>query len=44
MNNRFTKKAQNTLNNALRFAADQPYSFANISNTGRLLLVYQYLK
>ena len=29
---------------ALRFAADQPYSFANISNTGRLLLVYQYLK
>lgn len=29
---------------ALRFAADRPYSFANISNTGRLLLVYQYLK
>lgn len=30
---------------ALRFAADQPYSFVNMSNsTGRLLLEYQYLK
>lgn len=30
---------------ALRFAADQPYSFENMTNaTARLLLVYQYLK
>ncbi|MCI8399932.1 MAG: cupin domain-containing protein [Oscillibacter sp.] len=29
---------------ALRFAADQPYAFENMSNgTGRLLLEYQYL-
>lgn len=29
---------------ALRFAADQPYHFENLSNsTGRLLLEYQYL-
>ena len=30
---------------ALRFAADRPYRFENMtSSTGRLLLVYQYLK
>ncbi|MBQ8389954.1 MAG: helix-turn-helix transcriptional regulator [Oscillibacter sp.] len=29
---------------ALRFAADRPYSIENLSNTGRLVLVYQYLK
>ena len=30
---------------ALRFAADQPYWFENMSNsTARLLLAYQYLK
>ncbi|MDD5931445.1 MAG: helix-turn-helix domain-containing protein [Oscillospiraceae bacterium] len=30
---------------ALRFAADRPYRFENMTNsTGRLLLVYQYLK
>jgi transcriptional regulator with XRE-family HTH domain len=30
---------------ALRFAADQPYSLENVSNsTSRLLLLYQYLK
>ena len=30
---------------AIRFAADQPYSFSNMTNsTARLLLVYQYLK
>lgn len=30
---------------ALRFAADQPYQFENMTNsTARLLLVYQYLK
>lgn len=29
---------------ALRFPADRPYSIENLSNTGRLVLVYQYLK
>lgn len=30
---------------AIRFAADQPYSFLNMTNaTARLMLVYQYLK
>ena len=30
---------------ALRFAADQPYSFENMTNaTARLVLIYQYLK
>ena len=30
---------------ALRFAADRPYHFVNMTNsTARLLLVYQYLK
>ena len=30
---------------ALRFAADRPYRFENMTNsTGRLLLFYQYLK
>jgi hypothetical protein len=30
---------------ALRFAADRPYKFENMTNsTARLLLVYQYLK
>ena len=30
---------------ALRFAADQPYGFENMTNTtARLVLVYQYLK
>ena len=30
---------------ALRFAADQPYGFENMTNaTARLLLIYQYLK
>lgn len=29
---------------ALRFAADRPYTIQNLSNTGRLVLVYQYLK
>jgi len=30
---------------ALRFAADQPYSFENMTNaTARLLLIYQYFK
>ena len=30
---------------ALRFAADRPYEFENMTNsTARLLLAYQYLK
>ena len=30
---------------ALRFAADRPYHFENMTNTtARLVLVYQYLK
>ena len=30
---------------ALRFAADRPYRFENMTNsTARLLLIYQYLK
>ena len=30
---------------ALRFAADRPYEFVNMTNsTARLLLAYQYLK
>ena len=35
----------NLENTALRFAADRPYEFVNMTNsTARLLLAYQYLK